>query len=152
MSAPERHAQKRRCRRRCLLPGVREIAPNAASARLAFSRKALSTAARRTSSTPSPCLLTLRKNAAPLRRVSCRDFPGSGTPKRFPSVPSHRLLDFLDVIAKPVVVGGEAGGFAGCLEGLPPAAGVEKAEGEQVVGEIAPRVGLADIGARPFAN
>ena len=47
----------------------RAIAKNPAPGRLVFSRNAVSSAARRTSSTPSPCLLALRENPAPHRRV-----------------------------------------------------------------------------------
>ena len=36
----------------------------------------MSPSARRTSSTPSPGFLALHENAAPPRRVDCRDFPG----------------------------------------------------------------------------
>ena len=51
------------------LSSVAQFRGNSVAARLAFLRNAVSAAARRTSSTPSPCLLALRENAAPLINV-----------------------------------------------------------------------------------
>ena len=69
-------------------------------ARLAFLRNALSTAARRTSSTPSPYLLALRKNAAPLRRVACRDFPRAAPPNVILAHAPQRIKEARNVRAK----------------------------------------------------
>ena len=80
--------------------GVGEIAATSTPARLAFLRNALSTAARRTSSTPSPCLLALRKNAAPLRRVACRDFPRAAPPNVILARAPQRIKEARNVRAK----------------------------------------------------